>query len=127
MSNIVQQFREKTDKLFHAIDGYSASELEQLVRRFVNYRVMECSMDSVIEDVVLTGSRCRGLEREDSDMDFVVYYSGREREDLMFDILNEPEYEIGGVRVDINPIMEEKTGTLEWYLQETEKYLSEKL
>ena len=56
----------------------------------------------------------------------VLEYKGSIREDTFFDILHEDEMEIGGVKVDINPITEGKTGTLESYLPEVEKYLKQK-
>ena len=44
----------------------------------------------------------------------------------MFNLLHEDKFRIGGVLVDINPITEYKTGTLEEYLPGVEKYLEEK-
>ena len=58
-------------------------------------------------------SRCRGLEGSHSDLDVVVELSGNEREDDLFDLLHEDDFSIGGVKVDINPITKNKTGTLE--------------
>ena len=79
-----------------------------------------------IVDVILSGSRCRGLEGETSDLDIVVEYKGREHEDDLFNAFNEDGLMIGGVKVDINPITEGKTGTLETYLPGVESYLTEK-
>ena len=59
-------------------------------------------------------------------MDVVVEYIGDEREDDMFNLLHEDKFSIGGVKVDINPINEYRTGTLEEYLPGVEKYLEEK-
>ena len=74
----------------------------------------------------MRGSRCRGLEGKNSDLDVVVQLSGNEREDDLFNLLHEDKFRIGGVLVDINPITEYKTGTLEEYLPGVEKYLEEK-
>lgn len=41
-------------------------------------------------------------------------------------MLHEDSIYIAGIRVDINPITEERTGTLETYLPEVETYLQEK-
>jgi len=71
-------------------------------------------------------SRCRGLEKKTSDLDVVVEYTGNEREDDMFNMLHGEKLFIGDVPVDINPITECKTGTLEEYLPGVEKYLEEK-
>ncbi len=74
-------------------------------------------------DAAITGSRCRDLEREGSDLDVAVELSTNEREDVLFDILNENGLYIGGVKVDINPITAQKTGSLETYLPQAEDYL----
>lgn len=124
MSDIVKCFREKTNKLFSKIDGYSASELEQMIHERIEDMVEEYSLDVVIGEVVLSGSRSRGLEHKDSDLDFVVFFSGAIREDVMFDILNEPDYTIGGIKVDINPIKGDKSGPLDDYLIDVERHLT---
>lgn len=126
MSKIIGSFREKTDKLFNRIDGYSARELEHMVEELVKGKLVEYNLNISVEDVVLSGSRCRGLEYDGSDLDFVVSFSGNEREDVLFDILNEDENEIGGVKVDINPIKAGKTGDLDEYLLMVEEYLKRK-
>lgn len=50
--------------------------------------------------------------------------------DALFNVLNDVEnngsYEFGGVKVDINPITADQTGTLAEYLPQVEKYLNEK-
>ncbi len=85
--------------------------------------VIESNLEVLIEDVVLSGSRCRGMENENSDLDFVVLFSGQEREDVLFDILNAPGIEIDGVKIDINPIKKKNSETLTEYLVGVEKYL----
>ena len=52
--------------------------------------------------------------------------SGNEREDDLFNLFHEDKFKIGGILVDINPITEYKSGTLEEYLPGVEKYLEEK-
>ena len=83
-------------------------------------------MEAEVVGVVVSGSRCRGIEKAGSDLDMVLEYKGNVREDTFFDILHEDGMEIGGVKVDINPITEGKTGTLESYLPAVEEYLSQK-
>ena len=56
----------------------------------------------------------------------VVEYKGRENEDDLFNAFNEDGLMIGGIKVDINPITEGKTGTLATYLLGVESYLVEK-
>ena len=83
-------------------------------------------MEAEVIGVIVSGSRCRGIEKAGSDLDVVLEYKGNVREDAFFDILHEDGMEIGGVKVDINPITEGKTGTLAEYLLGVEKHLEEK-
>ena len=104
----------------------SAAEIEEIVEEYVTNKLRDCDFDAEVSGVVISGSRCRGLEGKHSDLDVVVEYTGDEREDDMFNLLHEDKFSIGGVKVDINPITECRTGTLEEYLPGVEKYLDEK-
>lgn len=66
------------------------------------------------------------MEHDNSDIDVVVEYEGEIREDVLFNYLHEEDFSLCGLNVDINPITEAKTGTLETYLPSAEKYRSEK-
>ena len=123
---VVTDFRRKTDEMFHRIDGMSASEIEQIVSDYVQSKIDENNIEAEVVGVVVSGSRCRGIEKVGSDLDVVLEYKGSIREDTFFDILHEDGMEIGGVKVDINPITEGKTGTLEEYLPGVEKCMEEK-
>ena len=125
-SDIVAEFRSKTDELFHEVDGQCAGDIEKMVAAYVQEKIEEEMLDAEIVDVVLSGSRCRGLEKKGSDLDVVVEYKGSIREDDFFNMLHEDDYEISGIKVDINPITEGKTGKLETYLPGVEEYLREK-
>jgi predicted nucleotidyltransferase len=124
--DVVALFRAKTDEMFHEIDGANAESIEAMVRNHVEASIDFFELDAKVVDVVLVGSRCRGIEREDSDVDVVVEFYGSEREDALFDMLNEDGLMVGDKRIDINPITEGKTGTLQEYLPEVEAYLTEK-
>lgn len=124
--DVVEAFRAKTRDLFHELDGQNAESIESMVRGHVEDALQTFDIDAQVVDVVLVGSRCRGIEHEDSDVDVVVEYYGSEREDSLFNILNEEGLSIGGRNIDINPITKDRSGTLETYLPEVEKYLAEK-
>ena len=125
-SREVMEFKARTEEYFRPIGGLTATEIEEMVEEYVNTKLMENDFDAEVVDVVISGSRCRGLEGKQSDLDVVVEYTGDEREDDMFNLLHEDKLSIGGVPVDINPITEYRTGTLEEYLPGVEKYLKEK-
>ena len=124
--DVVADFRAKTEELFHSLDGQSADDIEKTVYAYVQSQIDEYGLDAQIVDVVVSGSRCRGIEQENSDLDVVVEYTGSTREDDLFNMLHEDSIYIAGIQVDINPITEGKTGTLETYLPEVETYLQEK-
>ena len=124
--DVVADFRAKTEELFHSLDGQSAEDIEKMVYAYVQSQIDEYGLDAEIVDVVVSGSRCRGIEKENSDLDVVVEYTGSTREDDLFNMLHEDSIYIAGIQVDINPITEGRTGTLEAYLPEVETYLQEK-
>ncbi len=123
-SSVVADFKAKTDELFHDISELNPAEIEETIKCHVQAKLDEYGMDAIIVDVAVAGSRCRGLEQESSDLDVVVELSGNEREDVLFDVFNEDGLHIGDVKVDINPITAQCTGTLETYLPQTEEYLA---
>ena len=100
----------KTNEMFNDIEGQSPKDVEQTIYAHVMAKLEEYDIPLKIVDVVVSGSRCRGLEQEGSDLDVVVEYKGRENEDDLFNAFNEDGLMIGGVKVDINPITEGKTG-----------------
>ena len=113
----------------HTYTGYEnkvKDDIEKTVYAYVQSQIDEYGLDAKIVDVVVAGSRCRGIEQENSDLDVVVEYIGSTREDDLFNLLHEDSIYIAGIQVDINPITEGKTGTLETYLPEVETYLQEK-
>ena len=122
-SSVVADFRAKTGELFHDISEMNPEEIEETVKCHVQAKIEEYDINATIVDVAVTGSRCRGLEHEGSDLDVVVELSTAEREDDLFNAFNEDGLHIGEVKVDINPITAQRTGTLESYLPQMEEYL----
>ena len=122
--NAVQNFKAKTNELFHEISEMNPAEIEEAVKRHVQAKIDEYVIQAEIIDVAVVGSRCRGLEREGSDLDVAVELSTNEREDDLFHAFNNCDgIHIGGIKVDINPITAQRTGTLENYLPQVEDYL----
>lgn len=122
----IADFREQTEKHFHPVDGMNAGEIEEIVSYYVQAKIIENDLDAQVENVILSGSRCRGIEKTGSDLDVVVDYKGTIREDDFFNILHEDGFAIAGITVDINPITEDKTRPLAEYLESAEQYLKEK-
>ena len=109
------------------LNGMSRSEIEETVWAIAQAEIMENDLDARIQAVRVYGSRTRdGLYNEESDVDVVIAYEGTAREDDLFSVLNEAGYKVGNMRVDMNPIRPDKTGTLEDFLEKSERYLDEK-
>ena len=125
---IVADFRAKTEELFDPkpLDGMTPATIEEAVREKVIQIAEDYGLDVTVEDVIVSGSRCRGLENAESDLDVVVSYSGSEREDDLFNTLKDEHMYFGKVELDINPINTAETGTLAQYLPGVEKHLEEK-
>ena len=109
------------------LNGMSRSEIEETVWAIAQAEIIENNLDARIQAVRVYGSRIRdGLYKEDSDVDVVIAYEGTVREDDLFSVLNEAGYKVGNMRVDMNPIRPDKTGSLEDFLEKSERYLDEK-
>ncbi len=116
---VINSFRNKARDVFHELNGMNLDDIEAYVRNEVEEIVEEYGLDVNIEDVLIYGSRAKGTESVDSDLDVILYYCGSEREDSLFNILHEEYMTIGSVIVDINPISQTKTGSLSEYLKNT--------
>ena len=125
-ANVIADFRNKTEEHFHPVDGMNAGEIEEMVSYYVQAKIIENDLDAQVENVILSGSRCRGIEKAGSDLDVVVDYKGSIREDDFFNVLHEDGFTIAGIAVDINPITEDKTGPLAEYLESAEQFLKDK-
>lgn len=112
-----------------SLQGKSMADIEETVLSYAQAQIDEMGLhdDVQLHGARVYGSRTReGLYSEQSDVDVVISYSGNIREDDFFNILHEEGLSVAGIPVDINPISSEKTGTLEDYLENAEKYLDEK-
>ncbi len=128
-NDTVNNYRQKTDMYFRPIQGYSAYEIEQIIKDRIADFVAENEIDIQIKDVIISGSRSRGIENDNSDLDIVLAYEGDYKEDMLFNVLNDEENNfdfIDGVKIDIDPIRPDESGTLESYLSNAEKYLQQK-
>ena len=88
-SSIITDFRAKTNEVFHDISEMNPAEIEETIKCHVQAKIDEYDIDATIIDAVVVGSRCRGLEKDSSDLDVVVELSTNEREDDLFNAFNE--------------------------------------
>jgi predicted nucleotidyltransferase len=79
------------------------AEIEAIAYQYI----MEKEIDDLnIVSVTMFGSRANGTNREDSDLDIKVCYTGNIKEDNLFNILNTFDDEklyIDGIEVDFFP------------------------
>lgn len=94
----------------NGFESYSEQYLANIVIKYINGVLLDnfVSPDEFsLVDIRFHGSRVRGTNRPDSDLDAVVQYSGTMREDSAFNMLNDDKLTINGIEVDINPIQED--------------------
>lgn len=126
-NDVVEQFRMRTKQCFHEIDGETPESIESMVKSYMEDLFMDYDIDATVVEVVLEGSRSRGFEREDSDLDIVAEIHGDVREDDLLALLKNNDWlQVGGVKIDINPITPQKSGTLTEYLPGVEADLAER-
>ena len=110
-----------------ALNGLSRAEVEQGVLYHAQGILEEMGLENEVELLAarVHGSRSREeLYRDDSDLDVVLSYRGNIREDSFFNELNAHGIAMAGIKVDINPIAEERI-TLAEYMKESEAYLDQ--
>lgn len=99
--SVAEAFRVKTLEHFKPLGNQALDDVEKTAYAHIQSVIDANELDASVVDVVVSGSRCRGLEQAGSDLDIVVEYKGFIREDGLM---------IACVKVDINPITEERTG-----------------
>ena len=110
-----------------ALNGLSRAEVERGVLYHAQGILEEMGLENEVELLAarVHGSRSREtLYREDSDLDVVLSYRGNIREDSFFNELNAHGMAMAGIKVDINPIAEERI-TLAEYMKEADAYLDQ--
>lgn len=115
----------REEELLH---GESRQNIEESVLCYAQAELEEAGYEEItLLAARVYGSRTREtLYREDSDLDVVLSYTGDIREDVFFNLLQENGIRIAGLKIDINPISLEKTGTLQEYMKRAEQYLDER-
>ena len=110
-----------------ALNGLSRAEVERGVLYHAQGILEDMGLENEVELLAarVHGSRSREeLYRDDSDLDVVISYRGNIREDSFFNELNAHGIAMAGIKVDINPIAEERI-TLAEYMKEADAYLDQ--
>lgn len=86
------------------LTAYSASELESMISYDIQEILEENDINLKYVCVYVHGSRIFGTPSPESDLDFVLFYTGNYREDSLFNIFADEELYIEDIKCDINPI-----------------------
>lgn len=113
----------------YLLESLSSEEEQQLldyVRETISSIIEKTDLNIEIKELWFHGSRSRNDYREDSDYDIVLYYQGNVKEDSVFNIMHDEDYQDmltwNGNEIDINPIRDEETGSLEDYKKKDKDY-----
>ena len=107
MKTLVDYILEKQNEVIPSsqngvIPSYTNDEVISIIEDWCTE--MLDGFDIEIVEIWLNGSRARGTNRDDSDLDALMFYKGSEREDDVFNALHDDdELEIDGIKVDVNP------------------------
>ena len=101
--------------------GMTSSELTDMVKADIENILAEYDVSEdefKLEDIRVYGSYTTGKNKNTSDLDFIVQYSGSMREDDAFNMLHDEGLSIEDkdgreVVIDINPVNPEISGTIE--------------
>lgn len=102
----------------------SADNLVEMIKADIENILQEADVtpeEFNMEDLRVYGSYTTGKNKETSDLDFILQYSGSMREDDAFNMLNYDNLTIEDkngrtVNIDINPINRELSGTIDEHL-----------
>ena len=119
----VEVTNEEVMRSISPIEGYTYSEVIDMVQNDVENILSEEGIDNVeAVEFWAHGSRMRGNAKEDSDLDVVMFYKGNEKEDSLFNLINEHELAIDGIKVDVNPIRISNEQDIARYKEKSARY-----
>lgn len=108
-----------------ASEDVSLTEIAEAIQADLELICREYEIPVTLKNIVVYGSRSKGYEHEDSDLDILVEYEGDFREDELFALFHDSEepLQYHGIPVDVNPIRAEESGTIETYLPAADAFL----
>lgn len=95
------------------IENLTEDEIYRKIESYLKESLQLADIDTDIIGIQLVGSRTKGINKSISNLDVLVEYNNSEiHEDDLFNYLNDEDDRlyINGVKVDFNPINEERSG-----------------
>lgn len=126
--NFLKWAEQRRESPIQGLENYTRGQIKEMVREHVARVLADAGFNVDVLDIEIHGSRARGDAKNESDLDVVVEYKGAEKEDGLFNVLNDENDAlfIDGIKVDINPIRAEESGTMSDYMKRSEAYDKEK-
>lgn len=121
---------EKVKESIQNTFGISVEEITNNIRSDIQNVLSENEIETNeidIVDVRMNGSYITGKNNKNSDIDFILEYKGDMSEDGVFNILADENFYIldtngNEIKVDINPVKAEKSGTIDDYNKRTKNF-----
>lgn len=111
-------------------EKYSAGEIEESLKADLQEVFKQLDSGDVEENLTLKAVRLYGDPSKDGAIRLLAEFESKNpekkwREDSLFDAINEENLTFNGLKVDVNPITADKSGTIEEYLERLEGFNSE--
>lgn len=130
ISNTKFSIDEIKDNQIQGLEDYTKPQIKNITTNYIKNALEYADVQADIVGMEIIGSRNRGTAKSNSDLDIVVELKGNNlREDDLFNLLNDTDepLEINGIKVDINPIIAEKSGTLKEFMKRSNDYDKEQI
>ena len=114
-------YEQSCNNCIYGMGSTTIDDIKDYVQYQIENIINDNELDVDIIELYVHGSRINGNPHKDSDLDVVLYYKGSMKEDTLFNILHNDEYietlTYDKVYIDINPIRDEETGSLDNYIK----------
>jgi len=124
LGRVMEDKPEPAPVVITGLERYTEQEILKYVREHFETMLENTGIDAEIVGMKVIGSRVNGNSDKDSDLDVLLEFKGDISEDSLFNILNDEDEQlfIEGIPVDINPITESKSGTIQEFLERNADY-----
>lgn len=111
--NGVDEFKERSSKLFHEVNGLGYYAVEDLALMKIVEEVTALNLPIRLSEIVVYGSRALGEESSDADdIDVFLEYTGNVKEHVLHTNMKEADLKISGRKLNITPVHREESGTI---------------